>query len=81
VLTGKRFWVRLNGSKIEVRVFKHQWIARALSVFYMFAGVVLVAFYAAQLTKLIVRQSQGSMCGADDLLGKRVATIANAADY
>jgi Bacterial extracellular solute-binding proteins, family 3/Ligand-gated ion channel len=56
----------------------------AFSVFWMFAGVVFVAFYTAQLTtNLTVRQMQGSIAGPDDLAGKRVATVAStvAADY
>jgi polar amino acid transport system substrate-binding protein len=62
----------------------HQWIARAFSVFWMFAGVVFVAFYTAQLTTtLTVRLIQGAINGPDDLPGKQVGTIANttAADY
>jgi len=61
-----------------------QWLARAFSVFWMFAGVVFVAFYTAQLTTtLTVRQIQGSIGGPADLPGKQVATLANtvAADY
>jgi polar amino acid transport system substrate-binding protein len=52
-----------------------QWFARALSVIWMFTGVVFVAFYTAQLTAtLTVQQIQGSINGPDDLQGKRVAT-------
>jgi polar amino acid transport system substrate-binding protein len=62
----------------------HQWLARTFSIFWMFVGVVFVAFYTAQLTTtLTVRQIHGSISGPDDLPGKRVATIANTspADY
>jgi polar amino acid transport system substrate-binding protein len=62
----------------------HQWLARAFSVFWMFAGVVFVAFYTAQLTtNLTVKQIQGSVDGPGDLPGKRVAAVANtvAVDY
>ena len=68
----------------QAETMPHQWLARAFSIFWMFAGVVFVAFYTAQLTTtLTVRQIQGSISGPDDLPGKRVATIANstAADY
>jgi polar amino acid transport system substrate-binding protein len=52
-----------------------QWVARIVSVLWMFTGVVFVAFYTAQLTAtLTVQQIQGSINGPDDLTGKRVAT-------
>jgi polar amino acid transport system substrate-binding protein len=55
----------------------HQWIARIFSAFWMFAGVVFVAFYTAQLTAtLTVQQIQGSINGPDDLPGKRIGTMA-----
>ena len=62
----------------------HQWVARAFSIFWIFAGVVFVAFYTAQLTTtLTVEQIRGSIEGPDDLPGKQVATLAGstAADY
>jgi len=41
----------------------------------MFAGVVFVAFYTAQLTaNLTVQQIQGSIKGPEDLPGKKIAT-------
>jgi len=52
-----------------------QWLARALSVLWMFTGVVFVAFYTAQLAAtLTVQQIQGGINGPDDLQGKKVAT-------
>jgi len=68
----------------QAETMPHQWFARAFSIFWMFAGVVFVAFYTAQLTTtLTVRQIQGSISGPADLPGKQVATLANtvAADY
>jgi polar amino acid transport system substrate-binding protein len=68
----------------QAEMMPHQWVARVLSVFWMFAGVVFVAFYTAQLTTtLTVRQIQGSISGPADLPGRQVGTIANstAADY
>jgi polar amino acid transport system substrate-binding protein len=54
-----------------------QWLARTLSVLWMFIGVVFVAFYTAQLAAtLTVQQIQGSINGPDDLPGKKVATTA-----
>jgi polar amino acid transport system substrate-binding protein len=61
-----------------------QWVARALSIFWMFASVVFVASYTAELTTtLTVEQIRGAIEGPADLPGKQVATIANstAADY
>ena len=62
----------------------HQWVARAFSIFWIFAGVVFVAFYTAQLTTtLTVEQIRGAIEGPGDLPGKQVATIAGstAVDY
>lgn len=68
----------------QAETMPHQWVARLFSVFWMFAGVVFVAFYTAQLTTtLTIQQIQGAISGPDDLPGKRVATIEHsvAADY
>jgi len=68
----------------QAETMPHHWIARLFSVFWMFAGVVFVAFYTAQLTTtLTVGQMQGAINGPDDLPGKQVGTIAGstAADY
>jgi polar amino acid transport system substrate-binding protein len=52
-----------------------QWLARIVSVFWMFTGIVFVALYTAQLTAtLTVQQIQGGIGGPDDLAGRRVAT-------
>ena len=62
----------------------HQWVARTFSIFWIFAGVVFVAFYTAQLTTtLTVEQIRGAIEGPGDLPGKQVATLARstAADY
>ena len=68
----------------QAETMPHQWIARLFSVFWMFAGVVFVAFYTAQLTTtLTVQQIQGRINGPGDLPGKQIGTIAKttAADY
>jgi polar amino acid transport system substrate-binding protein len=55
----------------------HQWVGRIFSIFWMFAGVVFVAFYTAQLTTtLTVEQIRGAIEGPSDLPGKQVATLA-----
>ncbi len=61
-----------------------RWLARALSVYWMFVAVVFVAFYTAQLTtSLTVEQIRGAIEGPNDLPGKQVATLTHslAADY
>jgi polar amino acid transport system substrate-binding protein len=77
------FWA-VSSLTSHAQDMPHQWLARTFSVFWMFAGVVFVAFYTAQLTtNLTVRQIHGSIHGPGDLPGKQVATLANtaAADY
>ena len=77
------YWA-ISGLTAQPQDMPHQWLARVFSVFWMFAGVVFVAFYTAQLTTaLTVRQIQGAINGPDDLAGKRIGTLANsfAVDY
>jgi polar amino acid transport system substrate-binding protein len=51
------------------------WLARIVTVLWMFIGVVFVAFYTAQLAAtLTVQQIQGGISGPGDLPGKKVAT-------
>jgi polar amino acid transport system substrate-binding protein len=62
----------------------HQWLARAVAIFWMFTGVAFVASYTAQLTsRLTVQQIRNAIEGPADLPGKEVGTIANtyAVDY
>jgi len=62
----------------------HQWVARTFAIFWIFAGVVFVAFYTAQLTTtLTVERISGAIEGPSDLPGKQVATVAGstAVDY
>lgn len=68
----------------QAEMMPRQWMARLLSVYWMFAGVVFVAFYTAQLTTtLTVEKIRGVIEGPEDLPGKQVGTIARspAADY
>ncbi len=54
-----------------------QWLARAFGLVWMFAGVVFVALYTAQLTALLtVEEIRGAINGPGDLPGKRVGTVA-----
>ena len=51
---------------------------RTFSVFWMFAGVVFVVFYTAQLTTtLAFRQIRGAISGPEELPGRRIGTVAN----
>ena len=77
------YWA-LSTLTTQAEGMPRQWLARALSIAWMFAGVVFVASYTAQLTTaLTVEQIRGAIQGPDDLPGKRVGTIAQtlAVDY
>ena len=51
------------------------WIARIVTVLWMFTAIVFVAFYTAQLTAtLTVQRLEGGINGPEDLPGKKVAT-------
>jgi polar amino acid transport system substrate-binding protein len=51
-------------------------LARLGAIFWMFTGLVFVAYYTAQLTaSLTVQQIRGTINGPDDLPGKRIATL------
>ncbi len=68
----------------QVEAMPRQWIARGLAILWMFASVVFIASYTAQLTTtLTVEQIRGDIEGPDDLPGKQVATITSsiATDY
>lgn len=59
-------------------------LARVLAVFWMFTGVVFVAFFTATFTSVLtVQQLQGDITGIDDLSGRLVATTSGstAAEY
>ncbi|HUO04651.1 MAG TPA: transporter substrate-binding domain-containing protein [Candidatus Binataceae bacterium] len=61
----------------QAQTMPHQWLARVISNFWMFVGVVFVALYTAQLTaSLTMQQIRGAIEGPGDLPGKQVATIA-----
>ncbi len=68
----------------QAETMPRQWLARALSIFWMFSGVVFVASYTAQLTTtMTVEQIRGAIEGPDDLPNKHVAALAHgpAADF
>ena len=64
----------------QVQQLPGHWLARIIGLFWMFAGVVFIALYTAQLTAtLTTEQIRGAINGPSDLPGKRVATITNGA--
>ncbi len=74
----------LSSLTSQAQTMPRQWLARALSIFWMFTSVVFVALYTAQLTTtLTVEQIRGAIEGPGDLPGKQVATMVGttAADY
>ncbi len=77
------YWA-LSTLTTQAEAMPRQWVGRTLSIFWMFVGVVFVAFYTAQLTTaLTVERIRGGIEGPSDLPGKRVATLAgsNAVEY
>ena len=60
----------------QVQLLPSQWLARVFGLIWMFAGVVFIALYTAQLTAtLTVEEIHGMINGPGDLPGKRVATL------
>jgi polar amino acid transport system substrate-binding protein len=61
----------------QVQVMPKHWFARMFGLVWMFAGVVFVALYTAQLTALLTAEEiRGAINGPGDLPGKRVGTLA-----
>jgi polar amino acid transport system substrate-binding protein len=68
------YWAAATLATQAEQAPKH-WLARIVTVLWMFVGVVFVAFYTAQLAAtLTVQQIQGGINGPDDLQNKKVAT-------
>jgi polar amino acid transport system substrate-binding protein len=60
------YWA-LSTLTTQAEAMPRQWVGRALSIFWMFGGVVFVAFYTAQLTTaLTVEQIRGGIDGPGD---------------
>lgn len=60
----------------QVMTLPRHWLARILGLVWMYAGVVFIALYTAQLTAtLTTERIRGAINGLSDLPGKRVATI------
>ena len=77
------FW-GLSSLTSQAQGMPRQWLARSIAIFWMFASVVFIASYTAQLTTtLTVEQIRGAIEGPGDLPGKQVATIMSSAtaDY
>jgi polar amino acid transport system substrate-binding protein len=62
----------------QVQAMPRNWLAGIFAAIWMFAGVVFVALYTAQLTTLLtVEQIRGTINGPGDLPGKRVGSVAS----
>jgi polar amino acid transport system substrate-binding protein len=60
----------------QVQSLPKNWFARIFGAIWLFAGVVFVSLYTAQLTTLLtVEQIRGNINGPGDLPGKRVGTV------
>ena len=74
------FW-GLSSLACQAQDMPRQWLARSMAIFWMFASVVFIASYTAQLTTtLTVEQIRGAIQGPSDLPGKQVATIMSSAE-
>jgi polar amino acid transport system substrate-binding protein len=70
------YWA-LSTLATQAETMPRHWVGRVIAVFWMFTGVVFVAFYTAQLTATVtVQQIRGDIEGPGDLPGRQVATIA-----
>jgi polar amino acid transport system substrate-binding protein len=69
-------WWSIGTLLTQSEAMPRQWLARLCAIFWMFTGLVFVAYYTAQLTAtLTVQQIKGTINGPEDLPGKRVATL------
>ena len=69
------FWT-ITTVAAQAPTIPRQWIARMFAVIWMFAGVVFISLYTAQLTTLLtIEQIHGAIHGPGDLPGKRVGTV------
>jgi polar amino acid transport system substrate-binding protein len=70
------FYWGLSALAAQSENMPRHWIGRILALFWMFAGMVFVALYTAQLTaSLTVERFRGEITGPEDLPGKKVATV------
>jgi len=69
------FWA-MTAVASQAPVMPKQWMARTFAVIWIFAGVVFVSLFTAQLAALLtVAQIQGTINGPGDLPGQRVGTL------
>ena len=60
----------------QVQAMPRNWLAGLFAAIWMFAGVVFVALYTAQLTALLtIQEIRGTINGPSDLPGKLVGTM------
>jgi polar amino acid transport system substrate-binding protein len=69
------YWA-MTAVAAQAPLMPRQWIARILGVIWLFAGVVFISLFTAQLTALLtIEQIHGAIHGPGDLPGKRVGTV------
>lgn len=70
------YWA-ITAVAAQAPLMPRQWIARIFGVIWLFAGVVFISLFTAQLTALLtIEQIHGAIHGPGDLPGKRVGTVA-----
>jgi polar amino acid transport system substrate-binding protein len=69
------YWA-MTAVAAQAPLMPRQWIARIFGVIWLFAGVVFISLFTAQLTALLtIEQIHGAIHGPGDLPGKRVGTV------
>jgi len=69
------YWA-MTAVAAQAPLMPKQWIARIFGVIWLFAGVVFISLFTAQLTALLtIEQIHGAIHGPGDLPGKRVGTV------
>ena len=69
------YWA-MTAVAAQAPLMPKQWIARIFGVIWLFAGVVFISLFTAQLTALLtIEQIHGAIHGPADLPGKRVGTV------
>jgi polar amino acid transport system substrate-binding protein len=70
------YWA-MTAVAAQAPLMPKQWFARIFGVIWLFAGVVFISLFTAQLTALLtIEQIHGAIHGPGDLPGKRVGTVA-----
>jgi polar amino acid transport system substrate-binding protein len=69
-------WWILSTLATQAESMPKSWIGRVVAIFWMFTGVIFVAYFTATVTAaLTVQQLQSNIRSIDDLHGKNVVTV------